>query len=269
MALADGIRPDAGVPYLRKNQLERMESEEKRLVSSLNDPGVRDKEDAARSLQRLRHQRDRQTAPAMTPLEKDKVVRLEQELLADLKVAVPSDQEMRHMPSGAVERHIDWEDRIQGPLKMKNRRKIHVWKNLRVLLGLSPNFEPHRPQTSKLNLEDSFIPTRNFQAVSRPKSSVEGLNDRIRWTLIFDKDPKRKALADAALYALDYLLGDRQGDGPTEVQEAALEIFVKEIWGNEEGDTETEPIEAMPAPQSDLSDLAEPAQPEVHPIPDL
>jgi hypothetical protein len=72
---------------------------------------------------------------------------------------MPSQEEMRKAPPGAVDKHMSWEKR--------NKLKILEWKNLRLRLthgteAEAANLERHRPTGSTLNMDNAHIVGKQF-----------------------------------------------------------------------------------------------------------
>ena len=82
------------------------------------------------------------------------------DLLGDILQGMPSQEEMRKSPPGAVDKHRQWERR--------NKTKILEWKNLQLRLNAGSgdrdvaNLERHRPTASSLNMDSAFIPGKQF-----------------------------------------------------------------------------------------------------------
>ena len=141
--------------YLRPNQLDELRQEKANLEYQLSDPTVQEKGIVQRQLQRLSGNIDEQTPPDVAGPELDKVSKREKELTAQIREGMPSAEEMRRKPPGAVGRHIAWEKR--------NKPAILEWKNCRLILNKGSddpdqaNVETLRPMTSQYNLDGSLI----------------------------------------------------------------------------------------------------------------
>jgi hypothetical protein len=275
MALADGLRPDAGIPYLRPSQLREMKMEEQRLTSDLQNPGISDKDQVRQSLGRLRQQRSRQSPPEMTPGEQDRAAKLETQLRTEMLDGMPTHAEMENAPPGAVSKHQMWEDRKSGELKIQNRHKIQLWKNLRILLdpqNESPdlaNFEQFRPGGAQLNMDNAYISRKSYQPTTRPPGTIEGLGDRIRWDMVFG-DAKTKKRADSAFTAFQYAAGFDRTKQPSKEQLAALEEFLADARPDEqEVELPSEKERAAQPAFVAVDDLVEPKKPEEHVLQDL
>jgi len=282
MALNDGLRPDAGVPYLRPTQLAEMAREEQRLEADLTNDGINDKADVQRSLNKLRQQREKQCPPELTAQERDRVSKLEGQLREDMLVGMPTHAEMENAPPGAVTKHQEWEDRVTGPVKMRNKLKHGLWQNLRIILDPTndtpdlSNFEQFRPGGAQLNMDNAYIERKSFhfQGVG---SELERLAHSIRYDRIFGREPKRKDRAALALVALDFMLGKSEStDAPADEEVAALSDYLEgrvEPQAVDPGVTTEDEIKArgeLPSERAEapgdrkVVDLADPAAPEAH-----
>jgi hypothetical protein len=282
MALNDGLRPDAGVSYLRPNQLAEMGKEEERLQRDLTNDGIAEKADVQRSLNRLQAQREKQKPPELTEPERDRVAKLELQLREDMQIGMPTHAEMENAPPGAVSKHQDWEDRVTGAVKMRNKSKHPLWQNLRILLDPSndtpdlANFEQYRPGGAQLNMDNAYIERKSFhfQGVG---NEWERLSNGIRYDVVFGREEERKGRATLALAALEFMLG-KDRPAPNADQVAALEDYMEgrvEPQKVEPGTvTESELMErdALPSERqrsdaediASVTDLSDPTAPEAH-----
>jgi len=145
---------------LRPNQVSDMLHEKKSLekkleLSKIASVGI-DTGAVSGQLGRLNRTLDRQTPKPFKESEVDAVIKGQSERLTDILRGMPSHEEMRKNPTGAVGKHMAWE-------KAK-KEKIHTWKNneLRLHSGDSDpdiaNLERFRPTRSTLNMHDAQIP---------------------------------------------------------------------------------------------------------------
>lgn len=146
-------------PLLRPAQAELARNEIKTLEAKLNSPHIGDKAEAAKQLRRVRASVESQLpVPPASADEEGRMVRRSNELLNDVLAGMPSQEEMRKAPPGAVDKHMQWEKR--------NKLKILEWKNLQ--LRLKPgepeaaNLERHRPTSSSLNMDNAHISGKQF-----------------------------------------------------------------------------------------------------------
>ena len=147
-------------PLLRPAQAEQARNEIKTLEAKVNSPFITDKAEATKQLRRVRTAVENQLpVPPAGAEEEGRMVRRSKELLNDILVGMPSQEEMRKAPAGAVDKHMKWEKR--------NKSKILEWKNIQLRLthGTEPeaaNLERHRPTCSSLNMDGAFIAGKQF-----------------------------------------------------------------------------------------------------------
>ena len=146
-------------PLLRPHQVEEAASEIKTMEAQLQNPGIEDKAEVHKRLNRVRKSIEAQTP--RTPVdgaEEGRMVNRSNQLLAEILPGMCSMEEMRKAPPGAVDKHSKWEKR--------NKLKILEWKNLQLRLkpGESEvaNLERHRPTASTLLMDNAFIPGKQF-----------------------------------------------------------------------------------------------------------
>ena len=142
-------------PLLRPEQLQSALAEKQSLEAKLASPHIQSKGEVAKQLRRLDTQLREQTPIAFQGKEKDAAVRLEQELREAILQGMPSQEEMRKNPHGAVDKHMDWDRR--------NKDRLLMWKNVQLRLNAgSPdtsvaNFEKFRPRASTLNMDGAQV----------------------------------------------------------------------------------------------------------------
>jgi hypothetical protein len=150
-------------PLLRPAALEAARDELKILEGKLHSPHIQDKGEVYRQIRALDKSLESQVPKALVGAEKDAAVRMEATLREEWMTGMPSQEEMRKSPPGAVEKHMQWEAR--------NKEKITQWKNLRLRLhasdgdytdGSVANIERFRPQTNTLLMDNAQIPGKQF-----------------------------------------------------------------------------------------------------------
>jgi len=147
-------------PLLRPAQLADAREERDGLERKLRSPHIQDKGEVARQIRRLDASLVAQTPTPFTDREKDAAVRLEASLRAQILDGMPSQEEMRKAPPGAVEKHMRWEK--------ANKAALLQWKNLQLRMnagsddGSVANFERHRPVGSSLNMDNALIQGKMF-----------------------------------------------------------------------------------------------------------
>ena len=147
-------------PLLRPAQVEETKSELSALRAKMESPHVEDKGAVAAQLRRVSKSFEEQVPRAPESGEEEgRMVSRSRELLNSILEGMPSQEEMRKAPPGAVTKHMQWEKR--------NKAKIAEWKNIQLRLshGEDPeaaNLERHRPVGSSLNMDNAYIPGKQF-----------------------------------------------------------------------------------------------------------
>jgi hypothetical protein len=229
----EGTAPEAGVPYLRPGQIDRMESDRIDAVGKLDDPSIQDKAAVHKQLRRLDLQLASQRPATITGKDKDQYVALEQELRKEMTVGMPSHEELRKNPPGAVAKLARWQKAKCGQFNLTNKSAMLLWKNVR--LSLNPgetdiaNFEQYRPRRSTLSMDNAQIQGQQF-FLPPQQNTLEGINHGIRHQIIFG-DESEKLVAEAALVALNFWMGKDGAEEPTSTQAEALSSFMGEDDG--------------------------------------
>lgn len=166
--------------YLRYNQRQDLCEERDRIQDALSDPNAKlqDRPSANREVRRINEMLETQTPPELKGDELDRAVKRERELREELIAAMPSAEQMRKKPDGAVEIHRAFE-RAYKP-------KILEWKNLRLTIHRDDpnqdvaNLELYRPHTkpTQLSMASAEIPGKLF---SLPSEQFKAGYDRIDW----------------------------------------------------------------------------------------
>ena len=146
-------------PLLRPHQVEEMTNQVKIAEAKLNNPAILDKGEARKQLIRGRQSLVSQTPqPPVDAAEEGRMVARSRHLLDTVLTGMPSQEEMRKAPPGAVDKHMGWEKR--------NKLKILEWKNLQLRLRPgereAANLERHRPVSSTLSMDNAVIAGQNF-----------------------------------------------------------------------------------------------------------
>lgn len=117
------------VNYMRFEQRDEHERDIAEVESVLSDPARRKQVQNPGRLVQQTAQRKRnlllQTPPPLTPSQRTKIDRLEKLAQAAFTDGMPTQEEMRHRPPGAVDHHMSWE--------RDNKRAIVIWKRCRLL----------------------------------------------------------------------------------------------------------------------------------------
>lgn len=145
---------------LRKNQRDELKRDIAEGERRLQNPQVQDKPGTAHQIRRLKKQLETQSPVELQPNEKDVLAARIRDLENEIPVGMPSHEEMRKAPDGAIGRHMAWEKR--------NKTKILEWKNAKVTLDPDSedpdlaNVERLRPVRSMLNMDSALIPGKSF-----------------------------------------------------------------------------------------------------------
>lgn len=146
-------------PLLRPDQVQSAKDEIASLEAKLSNPLIEDKAMVRRQLNNARRLTELQTPrPPQDSAEEGRMVARSRQLIGEILQGMPSQEEMRKAPPGAVDKHMRWEK--------ANKPKILEWKNLQ--LRLKPgerdaaNLERHRPTGSTLNMDGAQIQGKNF-----------------------------------------------------------------------------------------------------------
>lgn len=163
---------------LRPNQREEMEADRRGLENSLKSPSHPDRSTATRQLRTLNKQLDEQSPKPFSSDEIDTKVRRETQLKKEILEGMPSQEEMRKSPPGAVGKHQAWEK--------ANKEKILEWKNLMLRINHDStdpdiaNFEKHRPVSNTLNMDNAVIQGQQFHFMPDTPQFKQGY-DNVNW----------------------------------------------------------------------------------------
>ena len=130
-------------PLLRPHQVQEAKDEIKSAEEKLKSPHIEDKGEVAKQLRRMSKAFAEQAPQApINGEEEGRMVARSKSLLSDILVGMPSQEEMRKAPPGAVDKHMKWEK--------ANKLKILEWKNLQLRLTHGEEseaavLERHRP----------------------------------------------------------------------------------------------------------------------------
>lgn len=161
---------------LRPHQREELETDKKTLERNLSNPYIQDKGAVSTQLRKVNKQLEIQSPKPYPENEVDKAAKREKALLEELSSTMPSQEEMRKCPPGAIGKHRAWEK--------KNKPKVLEWKELRLRLNSGSNdpdianLERYRPTRSTLNMDNALIPGKNF---SFPSEAYKENYDKISW----------------------------------------------------------------------------------------
>lgn len=160
-------------PLLRPHQVEDVKEEAARLQATVEAPSwqraaIADMSEVRRQLRAAMQQLERQTPRAYDGTTLDRAVAREEELRTLILQGMPTQEEMRRNPAGAVDKHRLWEHR--------NKERIQEWKNIRLRLHASgaldelpdarsvANLEKYRPRggSQQLNMHNEQIPGKQI-----------------------------------------------------------------------------------------------------------
>ncbi len=170
--MPEALKEDTS-PLLRPHQKEEMLEEKTRIERTLGAPAhiasqIQDRGALTRQLRKLDHQLATQTPKAYEGKKKDAAAARESELRDAICAGMPTQEEMRKNPPGAVDKHRLWESR--------NKANLLEWKNIRLRLHASgdsgslrddrdvANFERYRPVggAQQLNMAGAQISGKDY-----------------------------------------------------------------------------------------------------------
>jgi hypothetical protein len=184
--------------YLRPNQTGELEQTLQSIDSTLADPHSRRhiQDPGAMRKQRSAAAKTLETfaPPRLRGAELDRVAKREQEYRKDLMAEMPSQEEMRKNPPGAVGKHQRFEKR--------NKNKILQWKNDRLTIGIAQggnddpdlaNLELYRPVRSTLNMDNAQIPGADYNF---PSPQFQENYEKMNWSAHRENGPESADASD-------------------------------------------------------------------------
>lgn len=167
--------------FLRPQQQEELKSEINATKAMLADKSgsMNNRAAAAQRVARMEKALDEQTPPPITKAQEDKLVKMERQLRDQMLEGMPSHEEMRRAPTGAIDKHRKWEAR--------NKERLRQWKNIRLTLAQGSgdaqiaNFERYRPHSSTLGMH-SAITGKDASSFSFPSPQFQENYDEIDWS---------------------------------------------------------------------------------------
>lgn len=171
--------PRERIKYLRPTLLAQLHDEAKNIDEMLQHDrsAFEDVGAARRRRQVIQQQIDAGTPPDTNPEQRSIIAKTERQLRREMMDGMPSQEEMRRNPRGAVSKHLDWERR--------NKAKLEVWRNCTYTLMKGAtnddigSFERFRPRTSTLGMHDAAIP--KTREMSFPSEQFKANYDLIDW----------------------------------------------------------------------------------------
>lgn len=162
---------------LRPNQIADYKEEHARISEALRERPemVQDKSQAKKVLRSISNILATQAPKEIKGRDRDKAEARVKELRAEILVGMPSKEEMRKCPAGAVGKHRKWES--------ANKPNINEYKNL--MLGLNIGTDDHevasiekfRPTQSSLNMHNPLIEGTQYHNVDQVKGPVTVFSD--------------------------------------------------------------------------------------------
>lgn len=140
---------------IRNHQLVDILDERKTLEDKMRSKHVQDKGEVAKQIKRLDTSLQDQRPKPFTGKDVDKAIKLEEQLRNEILEGMPSQEEMRCNPPGAVDKHMRWEGR--------SKAKLLIWKQLKQRMEPKNtdrdlcNFEKYRPTSNTLNMDGAQI----------------------------------------------------------------------------------------------------------------
>lgn len=153
---------------LRFNQREDFADEKRQAEEALANPLVNDKSLARNAIQRIEKQLEAQAPPSLSPSDRENLAKRAEAIRQDLLEGMPSQEEMRKAPPGAVGKNLAWEERAKKPWGDSKVGRMQEWKNIQIALDPSnsdpdyTNFERFRPRTSTLGMDGAVIPGKQY-----------------------------------------------------------------------------------------------------------
>jgi hypothetical protein len=171
--------------YLRPEQVREMKDEATSIDETLANPVTRalidDPGEMVRTRQRLEKQIETQSPPKLSPEDRDAAARELGEVTDRIREGMPTAEEMRKMPPGAIGKHRSWESR--------HKDDVLRYKRLQIMLNPEStdpdlcNIEKLRPRSNTLNLDNALIPGSEVYLPNGPVRSSNHASDedRDRW----------------------------------------------------------------------------------------
>jgi hypothetical protein len=150
---------------LRPNQTAELTEEKARIAAALRDRPemVQDKASARKQMSEIDKMLDTQAPKTLTGKEKDEAAKRADSLRDKILQGMPSKEEMRQCPVGAIKKHTNWEKR--------NKKNLAEWKELQLRLNKDTddvdvaNFERYRPTKSTLNIHNPIVESKDFHNI--------------------------------------------------------------------------------------------------------
>jgi hypothetical protein len=156
---------------LRPSQTNDLLDEKKRIQTALKERPemIQDKSSALKQVRQIDTMLQDQAPKNLGGKERDNAVKREAELRSKMINGMPSQEEMRKCPAGAIKKHTQWEK--------NNKKDLAEWKTLQLRMNVGTddtdvaNFEKHRPTKSTLNMHNQIVDGQQFH-------NIENVNGR-------------------------------------------------------------------------------------------
>lgn len=158
-------------PLLKPRQVEDMKEEQKMLEDSLSAPAhvsgrIQDKPAMFRQLNNIKQTLERDMPREYAVHELDLAKSREAELINQIRQGMPTQEEMRRNPPGAVDKHRAWEAR--------NKNAILEWKNIRKRLHASDAIDDCLPDSTDLSNIEMYRPSGGAQQMNMDNAQIPG-----------------------------------------------------------------------------------------------
>jgi len=176
------------VNFLRPEQRDELKADIASTEQMLSDPSAQlNARGAAQGrLKKLKTSLEEGTPPPLSGAQKDKVAKLRDQLIGEIQVGMPSHEEMRRKPAGAV-------DKFRRHDKANKRKMILLKKAILALAGPDcddieiANLEQFRPRTSSIGMHSAEI-GKDQDAYSFPSEQFKHNYDRMDWDVPAGRD---------------------------------------------------------------------------------
>lgn len=162
---------------LRPSQTNDLLDEKKRIQTALKERPemIQDKSSALKQVRNIDKMLHDQAPKKLGGKEYDVAAKRAEELQSKLVVGMPSQEEMRKCPPGAIKKHTQWEK--------NNKKDLAEWKELQLRLNIGTddadvaNFEKHRPTKSTLNMHNQIVEGQQFHGIENVNGRAVTFSD--------------------------------------------------------------------------------------------
>lgn len=175
---------------LRPNQIQDAQDELARLSGMINAPNhiraqISDMGELRKRLKNLKVELDKQTPRAFVPAERDAAVAEFQKLSEFIRNGMPSSEEMRRNPPGAVGKQLDWQERT--------KKAVARYKHLALRLQAGGDLPLHLKRTRDAANIELLRPLKTSHQLSMdsaqiPKATDYHFGDDIANTTVFNDE---------------------------------------------------------------------------------